>query len=58
MTELKGYLRDFRLHVPKVTSACPGIGIFGRTIRSVLFSPDVCIMRTRLLRFLRLPRSR
>ena len=45
MTELKGYLRDFRLHVPKVISECPGIGIFGRTIRSVLVSTDVSIIR-------------
>lgn len=45
MTELKGYLRDFRLEVPAVISNCPGIRICGRTIRSVLFSTDVSIIR-------------
>lgn len=45
MPELKGYLRDFRLEVPAVTAECPGIRIFGRTIRSVLFSTDVSIIR-------------
>lgn len=45
MTELKGYLRDFRLHVPECIYSCSGIKICGRRIKSVLFSTDVSIIR-------------
>lgn len=45
MTELKGYLRDFRLHVPESIYSCSGIKICGRQIKSVLFSTDVSIIR-------------
>lgn len=45
MTEIKGYLRDFRLDVPEVIYNCSGIKIFGRRIKSILFSTDVSIIR-------------
>lgn len=45
MTELKGYLRDFRIDVPDVIYECKGIKIFGRRIKSVVFSTDVSILR-------------
>lgn len=43
--ELKGYLRNFMLHVPEPIYKCSGIRIFGRRIKSVLFSTDVSIIR-------------
>lgn len=45
MNEVKGYLRDFRLTVPDEIYSCKGIKIFGRRIKSVLFSTDVSIIR-------------
>lgn len=45
MNEIKGYLRDFRLSVPDAIYDCRGIKIFGRRIKSVLFSTDVSILR-------------
>ena len=45
MNEIKGYLRDFRLSVPDVISECKGLKIFGRTIKSIVFSTDVSIIR-------------
>ncbi len=45
MTELKGYLRDFRIDVPDVIYECKGIKIFGRRIKSIVFSTDVSILR-------------
>jgi len=45
MTELKGYLRDFRIDVPDIIYECKGIKIFGRRIKSVVFSTDVSILR-------------
>ncbi|MEG0546425.1 MAG: hydrolase [Oscillospiraceae bacterium] len=45
MTEIKGYLRDFRLDVPEAVYGCSGIRIFGRRIKSILFSTDVSIIR-------------
>lgn len=45
MTEIKGYLRDFRLNVPEVIYQCSGIRLFGRRIKSILFSTDVSIIR-------------
>lgn len=45
MNEVKGYLRDFRLDVPSVIHECRGIKIFGRRIKSILFSTDVSIIR-------------
>ncbi len=45
MNEIKGYLRDFRLNVPTVINECKGIKIFGRSIKSIVFSTDVSIIR-------------
>ncbi|MDR0883718.1 MAG: hydrolase [Oscillospiraceae bacterium] len=42
--EISGTLRAFRLDVPPEIAACPGIRVFGRVIRSVLFSTDACII--------------
>lgn len=43
--QVKGYLRDFMLTVPKEIYACSGIKIHGRRIKSVLFSTDASIIR-------------
>ena len=45
MNEIKGYLRDFRIDVPRVIYDCPGFKIFGRVIKSIVFSTDVSIIR-------------
>lgn len=45
MNEIKGYLRDFRLHIPNEIYNCKGIKIFGRRIKSIVFSTDVSIIR-------------
>lgn len=45
MNELKGYLRDFRINVPECIRECRGLKIFGRRIKSILFSTDVSIIR-------------
>lgn len=45
MNEIKGYLRDFRLNVPDAICECRGIKIFGRRIKSIIFSTDVSILR-------------
>ena len=38
MNEIKGYLRDFRIDVPEVIYTCKGLKIFGRRIKSIVFS--------------------
>ncbi len=43
--EVKGYLRDFMLTVPKEIYACSGIKIHGRRIKSLLFSTDASIIK-------------
>ncbi len=43
--EFQGNLRSFMLRVPEVIRECSGIKIFGKKIRSVLFSTDVSIIR-------------
>jgi hypothetical protein len=43
--EIEGYLRKFMLKVPESISNCSGIKVFGRLIKSVLFSTDVSIIR-------------
>jgi hypothetical protein len=43
--EIQGYLRKFRLKVPEEIYKCSGIKIFGKRIKSVLFSTDVSIIR-------------
>lgn len=45
MNEIKGYLRDFRIDVPEVIYECRGLKIFGRRIKSIVFSTDVSIIR-------------
>ncbi len=45
MNEIKGYLRDFRIDVPEIIYQCNGIKIFGRRIKSIVFSTDVSIIR-------------
>ncbi len=45
MNEIKGYLRDFRINVPEAIYECRGIKIFGRRIKSIVFSTDVSIIR-------------
>lgn len=45
MNEVKGYLRDFRLSVPDAIYECRGIKIFGRRIKSIMFSTDVSVIR-------------
>ncbi len=45
MNEIKGYLRDFRIDVPEVIYTCRGFKIFGRRIKSIVFSTDVSIIR-------------
>lgn len=45
MNEIKGYLRDFRINVPEAVYDCRGIKIFGRRIKSIVFSTDVSIIR-------------
>ncbi len=43
--EIEGSLRKFMLKVPKPICNCSGIRVFGRLIKSVLFSTDVSIIR-------------
>ncbi|MCH5191975.1 MAG: hydrolase [Oscillospiraceae bacterium] len=45
MNEVKGYLRDFRINVPEAIYESKGIKIFGRRIKSIVFSTDVSIIR-------------
>lgn len=45
MNEIKGYLRDFRIDVPEEIYTCRGLKIFGRRIKSIVFSTDVSIIR-------------
>lgn len=45
MNEIKGYLRDFRINVPEAIYECRGLKIFGRRIKSIVFSTDVSIIR-------------
>lgn len=45
MNEIKGYLRDFRIDVPEVIYESRGLKIFGRRIKSIVFSTDVSIIR-------------
>ena len=40
-----GELRKHALHVPSVIRECSGIVVFGRRIKSVVFTTDLCIVR-------------
>ena len=43
--EYRGTLRSHLLDIPRVISQCSGIRIFGRKIRSLVFSTDVAIIK-------------
>lgn len=43
--EYSGTLRSHLLTVPKCISECGGIRIFGRRIKSLVFSTDVAILK-------------
>ena len=43
--QINGRLRSFALRVPERISACSGIVIFGKRIRSLVFSTDVATIR-------------
>ncbi len=43
--QIKGTLRDHVVEVPSVIRECSGIKIFGKRIKSLLFSTDVALIR-------------
>ncbi|MDF2567643.1 MAG: hypothetical protein K0R90_1099 [Oscillospiraceae bacterium] len=43
--EISGTLRKFMLRVPEVIDHCSGIKIFGKVIKSIVFSTDIAIIR-------------
>lgn len=43
--QITGKLRSFALSVPEATSTCSGIVIFGKRVRSLVFSTDVATIR-------------
>lgn len=43
--EFQGHLRKFRLEVPDCIRECSGIRVFGKRIRSLVFTTDVAIIR-------------
>ena len=43
--EYSGVLRSHMLEIPKPISQCGGIRIFGRLIRSLVFSTDIAVIR-------------
>lgn len=43
--EFQGNLRSFMLRVPECIHDCSGIRVFGKRIRSLLFSTDVAVIR-------------
>ena len=43
--EIDGNLRKFNLRVPEVIRKCSGIVIFGKRIKSLVFSTDLCIIK-------------
>lgn len=43
--QISGTLRKFALKVPEVINECSGIIIFGKKIKSFVFTTDVCIIR-------------
>lgn len=40
-----GELRRFALKVPPIIRECSGIVVFGRRIKSVVFTTDLCVVR-------------
>ena len=43
--EIDGILRKHMIRVPKEIDACSGIRIFGKLIRSIVFTTDIAIIR-------------
>jgi len=43
--EYSGTLRNHIVEIPKVINACSGIRIFGRVVKSLIFSTDIAIIR-------------
>lgn len=43
--QVDGTLRKFALRVPEVIRRCTGIVVFGKRIKSLVFSTDLCIIR-------------
>lgn len=43
--QVSGTLRKFRLRVPEIISEASGIRIFGKLIKSLVFSTDVCTIK-------------
>ncbi|MCL2078900.1 MAG: hydrolase [Oscillospiraceae bacterium] len=43
--EYSGVLRSHRIEIPRVISKCGGMRIFGRRIKSLVFSTDIAIIR-------------
>ncbi|MDS0525412.1 hydrolase [Clostridium sp. SHJSY1] len=43
--QIKGTLRNYVVEVPKVIKNCGGIEIFGKRIKSLLYSTDVALIR-------------
>ena len=43
--QINGKLRNFALHVPEKVNECSGIVVFGKRIRSLVFSTDVATIR-------------
>jgi len=43
--EHTGTLREFMLKVPEAIATCSGIRVFGRKLRSLVFSTDACIIK-------------
>ena len=42
---IDGNLRKFNLRVPEVIRKCSGITVFGKRIKSLVFSTDLCIIK-------------
>ena len=42
---IDGNLRKFQLRVPEVIQKCSGIVVFGKRIKSLVFSTDLCIIK-------------
>ena len=43
--EISGTLRKFMLKVPEIIDTCSGIKLFGKVIKSIVFTTDICIIR-------------
>ncbi len=43
--QVSGTLRKFALRVPEIIKECSGIIIFGKRIKSLVFTTDICIIR-------------